>query len=147
MMAASRKRVTMIKPALVSIVDDDESVCKALKRLIQSLGLKAKTFASAEEFLRSPHLYDSACLILDVVMPGLSGLDLQRNLVATKQHIPIVFITAHDDEHKRQQALDLGAAAFLRKPFSEQTLINILETVLNAQEKRPQAVAQQNHRK
>jgi FixJ family two-component response regulator len=126
--------VIMANCVLVSIVDDDKSVCKALKRLIQSLGLKAETFASVEEFLQSPHLYGTACLILDVVMPGLSGLDLQRNLVAAKQHIPIVFMTAHDDEHSRQQALDLGAVAFLRKPFSEQALIKAMNSILDLRE-------------
>ena len=137
----------MVKSALVSIVDDDESVCKALKRLIQSLGLKAKTFGSPEEFLRSSHVNETACLILDVVMPGLSGLDLQRNLVASRQPIPIIFITAHDDEHKRRQALDLGAVGFLRKPFSEQALINMVNAALNLHDEGPQAGPQHHHRK
>jgi FixJ family two-component response regulator len=129
----------MAKRALVSIVDDDKSVCKALKRLMQSVGLRAETFASAEEFLQSPHLYDTACLILDVVMPGLSGLDLQRDLVAAKRPIPIIFMTAHDDEHNREQALALGAVAFLRKPFSEQALIKAMNSVLELREGGPQA--------
>jgi FixJ family two-component response regulator len=129
----------MVKRALVSIVDDDASVCKALKRLIQSVGLRAETFASADELLRSPHLDDTACLILDVVMPGLSGLDLQRDLEAAKRHIPIIFITAHDDEHNREQALELGAVAFLRKPFSEQALITAMNSVLDLREGGSQA--------
>lgn len=121
----------MAESALVGIVDDDESLCKALKRHLQSVGLKAETFGSAEEFIRSPHLPHTACLILDVVMPGLSGLDLQRNLVAGNQRIPIIFITAHDEENARKQALELGAVAFLRKPVSGQALVSTINSVLD----------------
>jgi FixJ family two-component response regulator len=121
----------MAEPALVGIVDDDESLCKALKRHLQSVGLRAETFGSAEEFIRSPHLPYTACLILDVVMPGLSGLDLQRNLAAGNQSIPIIFITAHDEENMRKQAVELGAVAFLRKPVSGQALVSTINSVLD----------------
>ncbi|HXX75095.1 MAG TPA: response regulator [Nitrospiraceae bacterium] len=119
------------KRALVSIVDDDESVRRALKRLIQSVGLRAEVFASVDELLYSGQLGNTACLILDVVMPGTGGLDFQRRLTSAKQHIPIVFITAHDDDHARQSALALGAAAFLRKPFSDEALLDVVRSVLD----------------
>lgn len=119
------------KRGLVSIVDDDESVRRALKRLIQSVGLRAEVFASVEELLYSGQLGDTACLILDVVMPGMGGLDFQRRLTSAKQHIPIVFITAHDDEHARRSALALGAVAFLRKPFADEALLDVVRSALD----------------
>lgn len=109
--------------ALISIVDDDESIRKALKRLFTSAGFDVEVFASAEEFLGSRCALDSACLILDFRMPGISGLDLQTRLISRNSRIPIIFLTAHNDEQARAQALRSGAISFLRKPFSEETLI------------------------
>lgn len=109
--------------ALISIVDDDESIRKGLKRLFMSVGFDVEVFASAEEFLSSRSLLDSACLILDLRMPGMSGLELQSVLTSCNRQIPVIFLTAHNDEHARAQALRGGAISFLCKPFSEDTLI------------------------
>ena len=109
---------------LISIVDDDESIREALESLVKSVGYRAEPFATAEEFLNSDRRQDTACLILDVRMPGMSGLELQGQLAAAHWPIPIIFITAHDDEEARAQALKAGAVDFLRKPFSEQALLN-----------------------
>jgi FixJ family two-component response regulator len=109
---------------LISIVDDDESIREALESLVKSMGHRAEAFATAEEFLNSDRRQDTACLVLDVRMPGMSGLELQRQLAAANGPIPIIFITAHDDEQARAQALKAGAVDFLRKPFSEEALLN-----------------------
>jgi FixJ family two-component response regulator len=108
----------------VSIVDDDESVREAIKSLLRSVGFGADVFASAEEFLRSDRLKDTTCLILDVRMPGMNGLELQERLASLEYKIPIIFITAHvSDQEARHRALQAGAVDFLRKPFSEETLL------------------------
>ena len=118
---------------LVSIVDDDESVRESLRGLIRSIGLGVETFASAEDFARSAQLENTDCLILDVRMPGMSGLDLQRELVASERHIPIIFITAHgSDEGVRTRALRDGAVAYLSKPFSEDALLEAVNAALRA---------------
>lgn len=109
----------------VSIVDDDESVREAIKSLLRSVGLGAEVFASAEDFLNSGDLRETACLILDVRMPGMSGLELQQHLASDNCRIPIIFITAHaSDREARARALQLGAIDFLLKPFSEDALLN-----------------------
>jgi FixJ family two-component response regulator len=108
----------------VAIVDDDESVREAIKSLLKSVGLVVDVFARAEDFLYSEYLHATACLILDVRMPGMSGLELQRQLASANCRIPIIFITAHGDEAARARALQAGAADFLRKPFSEEALLN-----------------------
>ena len=115
---------------MISIVDDDESVRDALDSLLKSIGYRTEVFASATEFLRLGHNEDAKCLILDVRMPGLSGLELQRQLVASGSSIPIIFITAHGDEAARAQALAAGAVAFLRKPFTEEALLNAVQAAL-----------------
>ena len=108
----------------VSIVDDDESVREALKSLLRSVGFGAEVFASAEEFLKSDRLKNTACLILDVRMPGMSGLELQEQLAAAHHKIPIIFITAHvSDREARNRALQAGAVDFLSKPFREEVLL------------------------
>ena len=109
--------------ALISIVDDDESIRKGLKRLFTSVGFDVEVFASAEEFLDSRSLQDSACLILDLRMQGMSGLELQSVLTSSNRRVPVIFLTAHNDEHARAQALRGGAISFLCKPFSEDALI------------------------
>ena len=123
----------MIEAALISIVDDDESMREALQSLLRSVGFRAKTFASAEQFLQSDEIETTACLILDVRMPGMSGLELQRRLMATQCRIPIVFVTAHGDEEARSRALQEGAVEFLLKPFSEEALLNAIQVALHAQ--------------
>jgi FixJ family two-component response regulator len=116
---------------LISIVDDDDSLRNSLNNLIRSVGFRAQGFPSAEAFLNSSELHDTACLILDVRMPGMSGLDLQRQLVATHSPIPIVFITSHGDEDAQARALDAGAVAFLYKPFREEALLKAIDSALD----------------
>lgn len=108
---------------LISVVDDDESIRKALRRLFISLGFDVEVFASAEDFLSSTHVLDSSCLILDQRMPGMSGLELQSVLISFNRNIPVIFLTAHNDELSRAQALKAGAISFLCKPFTEESLI------------------------
>ena len=122
----------MIEAALISIVDDDESMREALQSLLRSVGFRAKTFASGEQFLQSDQIENTACLILDVRMPGMSGLELQRRLMATQCRIPIVFVTAHGEEEARSRALQEGAVDFLLKPFSEEALLNAIQAALHA---------------
>jgi FixJ family two-component response regulator len=110
----------------IAIIDDDESVRKALRRLVQSAGWRVATFATAEEFLEAPDQPSPAGLILDVHLPGLSGLELQQRLTAEGRSIPIVFITAHPDEQTGAEALRCGAVAFLAKPFEEQMLLEAI---------------------
>jgi FixJ family two-component response regulator len=108
----------------VVIVDDDESVREAIRSLLRSVGIVVEVFASAEEFLKSDALKDAACLILDVRMTGMSGLELQDRLVSAHYEIPIIFITAHaSDAEARSRALKAGAVGFLHKPFSEEALL------------------------
>jgi FixJ family two-component response regulator len=116
---------------LVAVVDDDQSVCEALESLLESIGLNPATFGSARSFLESPTLRSVACAILDVSMPEMDGIELQRHLVAIHP-IPIIFITAHADERTRSQAMQAGAVRFLSKPFSDDALIDALHTALNA---------------
>ena len=119
---------------LISIVDDDDSLRNSLNNLIRSVGFGVQGFSSAEAFLKSNHLHDTACLILDVRMPGMSGLDLQRQLVATNLSIPIIFITSHADDDARARALEAGAVDFLYKPFREEALLNAIDTALKSKE-------------
>jgi FixJ family two-component response regulator len=111
-------------------VDDDESVREALENLLQSLGYTTEGFASAEDFLRSDHYQHSTCLILDIRMPGMSGFELERRLVAAGLRIPIIFISAHGDEEARAPAQRERVVAFLRKPFSETALLSAVESAL-----------------
>jgi len=122
----------MVNRPLISVVDDDGSVRKSFQRLIRSVGFGVEVFASAEEFLKSEHLHSTDCLILDVRMPGINGLELQRELAAGGCEIPVIFITAHGDEAARSQALKEGAVAYLLKPFREETLLKAINMVLNS---------------
>jgi FixJ family two-component response regulator len=117
---------------LISIVDDDRLVREGLTGLIRSAGFATQAFASAEEFLSSPHRDDTVCLILDVLLPGLSGLELQSQLNATvsNHRIPVVFITAHDDEATHQRALKGGAVDLLRKPVRREALLSAVGLAL-----------------
>ena len=116
---------------VISIVDDDDSVRIALKSLIDSVGFRAEVFCSGEEFLKSPYLSRTDCLIADVRMPGMSGLELQERLLAAGCHVPIVFISAHDDNEARARGLRGGAIAFLQKPFSEDSLLGAITAGLD----------------
>ena len=117
-------------PPLISIVDDDESVRESLWGLLRSVGFAVNVFASAEEFWNSDKLSNADCLILDVRMPGMSGIELQRQLVASCCNIPVIFITAYEDEGMRAQAFSGGAGAFLIKPFGEEALLNAIHAAL-----------------
>jgi FixJ family two-component response regulator len=112
---------------MISIVDDDKSFREAAKMLVKSLGYAAATFASAEEFLESGRLRNTACLITDVRMPGMSGVDLQSHLLANGHRTPVIFVTAHREERLRERALAAGALGFLIKPFREENLIACLD--------------------
>jgi FixJ family two-component response regulator len=112
---------------IVFVVDDEASVCISLKRLLRSVGLEARTFASAQEFLRCERPNAPGCLILDVRLPGLSGLDLQEELATEKIDLPIVFITGHGDIPMSVRAMKAGAVEFLTKPFREQDLLEAIQ--------------------
>ena len=116
---------------LVCIVDDDFLARESTVRLLRSFKFNVKALASAEEFLNSDCLAETACLILDVRMPGMSGLELQRQLAVSNSDLPIIFITAHEDEDQRRQALEAGAVAFLYKPLFEEALLDAIDTALN----------------
>jgi FixJ family two-component response regulator len=115
---------------LISIVDDDDALRTSLENLIRSVGLRTQGFTSAEAFLSSNHVPETRCLVLDVRMAGMSGLELQRQMAAAKSPIPIIFITAHEDDAQRTRALEAGALAFLHKPFYEEELLNAIEAAL-----------------
>ena len=114
----------------VFVVDDDASVRVALGRLIRSAGLEVETFASAEDLLKSWPSESAGCLILDVQLPGLSGLELQSKLAALDSTVPIIFITAHDDADARTEALNSGATDFLEKPFDDEEQLTAIHTAL-----------------
>src|ERR1700677_1022572 len=115
----------------IEIVDNDESVQRALQDLMEVDGLTARCFGSAEEFLESGLQRKAACLIVDIRMPGMSGLELQAKLKADRVNIPIIFITAHGDARVRMQAMREGAAEFLVKPFDDQVLLNRVRAALD----------------
>ncbi|MGA2688849.1 MAG: response regulator [Candidatus Korobacteraceae bacterium] len=117
---------------IIAIVDDDESVRFALKGMMKSVGLPAQAFASAEDFLNSGILHQIACLIADIRMPGMSGLDLQKKLNAEHYRIPTIFITAHGDAKMRLQALRAGAVEFLAKPFDDEVLLENIRAALES---------------
>ena len=117
---------------LISVIDDDESVRRTTTRLIESFGFRAEAFESAENFLGSGHLDDTSCLIVDVQMPGMNGLQLQSQLAAAGCSIPIIFITAHDDAGTRERIRTSGAAGYLSKPFDPQALLDAIHRVAGA---------------
>jgi FixJ family two-component response regulator len=115
-------------------VEDDESVREAIYDLMDCMGLRTEIFSSAEDFLNSDGLRDTTCLIVDVRMPGMSGLELQSHLNATGFRIPIIFMSAHDDGEAESRALGAGAIDFLKKPFSEDALLRAIRASLNIEE-------------
>jgi FixJ family two-component response regulator len=123
---------TETKTELVAIVDDDHSIRTAVQDLLEAVGLPVQGFASAEEFLSSGKQRVTACLIVDIRMPGVSGLELQENLNAAGCKIPIIFITAHGDAKMRAQALRAGAVEFLTKPFNDEILIESVKAALES---------------
>ena len=125
----------MVKVPLISVVDDDESVRESLDGLLRSVGFAVKVFGSAEDFLKSDHLCDPDCLLLDVRLPGMNGIELHRRLVANRCEIPVVFITAHgSEEGVRSQAFRNGAVDYLTKPLSEDTVLNAMHKALSAKQ-------------
>jgi FixJ family two-component response regulator len=123
---------TQEKIKMVVIVDDDELMRGALQGLLKAVGLPAQAFSSAEEFLNSGQQHQTACLIADIRMPGISGLDLQAKLNAERCRIPTIFITAHGDEKMRMQALRAGAVEFLAKPFDDEVLLDSVRAALES---------------
>jgi FixJ family two-component response regulator len=117
---------------LVAIVDDDDLMRSALQGLLKAVDLPACAFESAEEFLKSGQQHETGCLIADIRMPRMSGLELQAKLNAERRRIPIIFITAHGDERMRMQALRAGAVEFLAKPFDEETLLESVRVALES---------------
>jgi FixJ family two-component response regulator len=115
---------------IISIVDDDDFFRNSLDNLIRSVGFRVQGFSSAESFLNSDQVRDTACLILDVRMPGMSGLELQRQIVAANLRIPIIFVTSYADGDEQAQALEAGAVDYLYKPFQEEDLINAIDAAL-----------------
>jgi FixJ family two-component response regulator len=124
---------------VISVVDDDESIRRTTTRLVESFGFRAAAFESADGFLRSGQLHDTACLIVDVQMPGMNGLQLQSHLAAAACGIPIIFITAYDDKESRWRAMQAGAIAFLGKPFNDEQLLESIRLALHELDDEPGA--------
>jgi FixJ family two-component response regulator len=118
------------KRPLISIVDDDEALRGSLEDLIQSVGFRVQGFSSAEAFLRSNQVQTTHCLILDVRMPGMTGLGLQRDLRSESADLPIIFITAYENPDVRAQVIEAGAVAFLYKPFYEEDMLDAINAAL-----------------
>ena len=121
---------TVRERRLVAIVDDEKAVCRAIGRLVVSAGFESESFSSAEEFLRSCRERKPDCLILDLRLPGMSGLELQQQLTTDHCRIPIVFVSAHDDPSSRREALQSGASAFLGKPFDDEALREAIHSAM-----------------
>ena len=115
---------------LIAIVDDDIMICEATKDLVEAFGFNARTFTSAGEFLSSDCVLDASCLIADVQMPGINGLQLHQKLVATGRRIPVIFITAFRDERVRKRALGAGAVCYMSKPFDGESLLSCIRSAL-----------------
>jgi FixJ family two-component response regulator len=124
------KAKAMRTAPMISIVDDDALVREGIGDLVKSLGYAALTFASAEDFLKSGRVHETSCLITDLQMPGLKGLDLQSHLLEAQYATPVIFVTAFPTNKARNQALRAGAVAFLSKPFEEESLIGSIETAV-----------------
>ena len=130
MLHASAHLAVRKKQPLIAIVDDDESVREATKGLMRSMGHAAEAFSSGEDFLRSPHLSRTACLVADVNMPGMSGLDLHRHVSSVTESIPTILITAYPNDNVRARALTAGVIGYLIKPFSEDELLGCVRSAL-----------------
>ena len=118
--------------SVVCIVDDDASLRRSLRNLLMSVGFRVETFQSAELFLESAHRENPGCVVLDLRMPGMSGLDLLRQLAATGSGIPVIILTAHGDDETRRRSLQAGAVAFLEKPFQSAALLDAVRTALSS---------------
>lgn len=125
-------KIVTVRP-LLSVVDDDEMLRESLPDLLKEVGFEARAFSSGQEFLSSEYLNETKCLILDVAMPGMSGLDVQKELKRRGQPIPIIFITGQKNDDIRKQALKQGAVKFLYKPFSDSALLDAVNEALSGQ--------------
>jgi FixJ family two-component response regulator len=123
---------------VISIVDDDESVREATKGLVRSLGYATVTFSSAEEYLRSDRVRDTSCLITDVQMPGMTGVELQDRLIASGKRTPVIFVTAFPEDNIRARVLEAGAFGYLSKPFNDECLIECLDEALKGNDSGPE---------
>jgi FixJ family two-component response regulator len=128
-----RRRADLSNAVMISIVDDDESVREATKTLIRSLGYATSTFASAEEYLQSSSVRETSCLITDLQMPGMNGVELQNRLMTDGYRTPVIFVTAFPKEKFRTRALEAGAFGVLSKPFDAEHLIECLDRALQEQ--------------
>jgi FixJ family two-component response regulator len=117
---------------IVSIIDDDQDVRQAVQRLMRSRGFATRTFASAEEFLRSPSLHETACVITDIQMPGMTGIDLHDVMLKQGPRLPVIFLTAFPDDRTEKRALQAGALGFLTKPFDAKTLVRLVDTAVQS---------------
>jgi FixJ family two-component response regulator len=134
----TQKSAESASQPVVFVVDDDASVCASLSRLFRSVGLRTETFASASEFLAGKRPDAPACLILDVRLPGVSGIDFQAELAKTDSQIPIIFITGHGDIPMSVKAMKAGAVEFLTKPFRDQDLLDAVQVALERAKTRQQ---------
>jgi FixJ family two-component response regulator len=116
---------------LIALVDDDELFRRSLERFVRSAGFRVEAYGSGEDFLANGNVDGTACAILDVRMPGMDGLELQRRLIARPRRVPIVFVSAHDDAVMRADAVRAGAVAFLKKPFDDHTLLDALHRAIS----------------
>ena len=125
-----RQRMGSRETRVIAVVDDDESLRRSIRNFLRSVGFRVETFASGEDFLGSARRESTGCLVLDVRMTGMSGLDLLRHLAAGNARVPAVVLTAHGDEDIRQRCLGAGAVAFLDKPFHAEALLDAVQTAL-----------------
>jgi len=138
MLQDQHRKVAVTNTPLVAIVDDDETVCEAIKEFIETAGLSARAFASAEAFLDSDFVDRVSCLVADVQMPGLDGLQLHRKLVDAGHNIPVIFITAFPNDAVRTRALQAGAICLLKKPFDPAVLLEGIRSAVEGSERRPE---------
>jgi FixJ family two-component response regulator len=124
-----REQIDLTANSLISVVDDDRSICRMLARIIRSAGFKVEAFTSAEAFLDSGRISDSACLILDVDLPGMSGLELQQRLNDFSKPIPIIFVSGKVDADMQERVLKAGAVSIFKKPFNINSLITAIQTI------------------
>lgn len=129
-MSASSDPSSQDRAPCIAVVDDDESVREALRNLLRSVGYEVRTFCSAEDFLEHPKDEGFSCLVSDIQMPGMGGLELQKRIVASRAPLPVILMTAFPRDHVRQEAEELGAAGFLTKPFDASRLIECVERAL-----------------
>ena len=127
----------MIDGALISVVDDDESIRDSTRTLLRSAGYAVATFESGELFLESGTLPETRCLVLDIRMPGMSGLELQRRVNLSDSSVPVIFVTAHDDKANRKLAIDAGASEMFQKPFSANAFLTAVDTAVKSSADRP----------